>query len=102
MIFDIAGSKKTREQIEQEKELRAWTDYGQEVEDFLKDAHLEGEFERLEKSKYATRPKVTVQVIDDKDTPLSDDIKLRVKRGEIQASKAYRFMTDPELRAMFP
>jgi hypothetical protein len=41
-----------------------------------------------------------LQVIREQDTPLSDDLKLRIKRGEIQESKAYRFMLDPALRAM--
>ena len=74
--------------------------YGKEVDAFLDNAKIRREFEDLEKSKYATRPKLKVRVISEKDTPLSEDLKLRVKRGDIQASKAYRFMADPELKKM--
>ncbi|MDR2534763.1 MAG: hypothetical protein LBD29_01860 [Treponema sp.] len=101
MIFDLFGSKKTQKQIEQEKEMeQAWSQYGKEVDAFLDSAKLNQAFERLEKSKAVTRPKLTVQVMREKDALLSIDIKLRIKRGEIQESKAYRFMVDPELKPM--
>ncbi|MDR0562176.1 MAG: hypothetical protein LBG73_05755 [Spirochaetaceae bacterium] len=102
MIFDFLGSKrKTQEEIEQEKEAeRAWALYGKEVDGYLEDAKLNQAFKNLEKSKAVTRPKVEVRKIRDEDTPLSIDLKLRIKRGEIQESKAYRFMLDPELQGM--
>ncbi|MDR0568757.1 MAG: hypothetical protein LBG87_06085 [Spirochaetaceae bacterium] len=102
MIFDFFGSKKkSQEEIEQEREAeRAWALYGKEVDAYLTSAKLDQDFKDLEKSKAVSRPSVRVRAVRDEDTPLSLDLKLRIKRGAIQESKAYRFMLDPEFKAL--
>jgi hypothetical protein len=106
VIFDMFGGKKQREE-EREKERekeRAWALYGKEVEAFLTSDTMRQEFEQLEKSKAVSRPKLKLQVSreheKDKEKPLPVDLALGVGRGEIQRSKARRFMTDPELQAL--
>lgn len=97
MLF---GSKKKQEQTAQEREAeQAWALYGKEVDAYLEDARLNRAFKDLETSKAVTRPPLAVKVAREEDTPLPLDLALRVKRGEIQASKAYRFVLDPELKA---
>ena len=108
MIFNILGAKSKKEKTEEEKALdremeQAWKLYGKEVDAFLNDAKVDEEFEKLEKSKYA-RPKIDIKVsqnentVYNKDVPLPDNIKKLVEQGEIQASKAKRFVLDPELK----
>ena len=103
MAFDPLGKKKkikSQEELELEREIeRAWALYGKEVDAFLNNTANTAEFEKLEKSKYA-RPKVEIQVAHTQKLSLSDDIKKLVEGGEIQASKAYRFMVNPELKSM--
>ncbi|MDR2484832.1 MAG: hypothetical protein LBD55_05510 [Treponema sp.] len=98
MLFGLLEAKKTKEQIKEAEQ--AWALYGNEVDAFLEDAKIRREFEGLEKSKYAARPKLKARVIAEEDAPLPEDLKLRVERGDIQASKARRFMADPELKKM--
>ncbi|MDR0525569.1 MAG: hypothetical protein LBG90_06830 [Spirochaetaceae bacterium] len=99
MIFDFFGSKKkTSEDIEQEKEAeRAWALYGSEVEAYLENTKQNQAFRDLEKSKAVSRPKLRIRMMQEEQEPLTIDLMLRVKRGEIQESKARRFMQDPEL-----
>ena len=114
MIFNRLGAKSKKEKTEEEKALeremeQAWKLYGNEVDAFLNDTKMDKEFEKLEKSRFA-RPKMDIKVSHNKNTarnesvphnedvPISDNIKKLVEQGEIQASKARRFMLDPELK----
>jgi hypothetical protein len=105
MIFDTFGGKGGKKQAERERERekdRAWALYGKEVEAFLNNGGdtLQSEFEKLEKSKAATRPPVKTRLAREEEAPLPLDLALRVKRGEIQGSKARRFMTDKDLQPL--
>ena len=107
-ILDRLGVKK--EKSEEEKALdremeKAWRLYGNEVDAFLDNAKLDQEFEKLEKSKFVSRPKVEINVSNSPNTetkpaPLPDYIKKLVENGGIQGSKAHRFARDAKLRKM--